>query len=126
MNLQHKAHSKGLISLHRYRIDVQFEAHPKDEPYINKSIDMYETLVVICGDDQATRNFSRTVADSMVDADSTSMDAMNEETSETPPPHRIVEDHSCDGPRYTGMIIPTHVGIASVITVGHLPNDTFS
>ncbi|MQL85088.1 hypothetical protein Taro_017601 [Colocasia esculenta] len=69
-------------------------AHPKDEPYINKSIDMYEELVIICGDDQATGSFSRTVADSMVDVDSTSVDTVNEETSETPPPPRSIEDHS--------------------------------
>lgn len=55
---------------------------------------MYEELVVICGDDQATGSFSRTVADSVVDVDSTSVDAVNEETSETPPPPRSVEDHS--------------------------------
>ncbi|MQM08880.1 hypothetical protein Taro_041738 [Colocasia esculenta] len=69
-------------------------AHPKDEPYINKFIDMYEELVVICGDDQAMGSFSRTVVDSVVDVDGTSIDIVNEETLETPPPPRIVEDHS--------------------------------
>ncbi|MQM12968.1 hypothetical protein Taro_045889 [Colocasia esculenta] len=66
-------------------------AHPKDEPYINKSIEMYEELVVIYGDDQVTRSFSRTVADPVVDIDITSV---NEETSETSHTPRSVEDHS--------------------------------
>ncbi|MQL93666.1 hypothetical protein Taro_026305 [Colocasia esculenta] len=76
------------------RPSTRAPAHLKDGPYINKSIHMYEELVVICGDDQATGSFSRTVEDFVVDVDSTSVDAVNEETSETPPPPRIVEDHS--------------------------------
>ncbi|MQM20056.1 hypothetical protein Taro_053069, partial [Colocasia esculenta] len=83
-----------MITMDEDTFNEYIAAHPKDEPYINKSIDMYEELVVICADDQATGSFSRTVADSVVDVDSTSMDAVNEETSETPPPPRSVEDHS--------------------------------
>ncbi|MQL70602.1 hypothetical protein Taro_002929 [Colocasia esculenta] len=83
-----------LITMDDDTFNEYIAAHPKDEPYINKSIDMYEELVVICGNDQATRSFSRAVANSVVDVDSTSVDAVNEETSETPPPPRIVEDHS--------------------------------
>ncbi|MQM08670.1 hypothetical protein Taro_041526 [Colocasia esculenta] len=82
------------ITMNEDTFNEYIVAHPKDEPYINKSIDMYEELVVICGDDQAMGSFSRTVADSVVDVDSTSVDAVNEETSETPPPPRSVEDHS--------------------------------
>ncbi|MQL95291.1 hypothetical protein Taro_027954 [Colocasia esculenta] len=55
---------------------------------------MYEELIVIHDHDQAKGSFSRTVADSVVDVDSTSVDAVNDETSKTPPRPRIVEDHS--------------------------------
>ncbi|MQM04193.1 hypothetical protein Taro_036987 [Colocasia esculenta] len=82
-----------MITMDEDTFNEYIAAHPKDKPYINKSIDMYEELVVICGDDQATGSFSRTVADSVVDVDSTSVDARNEETSETPTPPKIV-DHS--------------------------------
>ena len=30
----------------------------------------------------------------------------------------------CDDPPYTGTIIPIHVDIMNVVTVGHLPNTT--
>ncbi|MQL72925.1 hypothetical protein Taro_005277 [Colocasia esculenta] len=90
-------------------VDNSEKAHPKDEPYINKSIDMCEELVVICGDDQATGSFSRTVVDSMVDVDSTSMDVVNEETSETPPPHRIVEDHSTSSEQIIFLLLFSRV-----------------
>ncbi|MQM10789.1 hypothetical protein Taro_043686, partial [Colocasia esculenta] len=83
-----------MITMDEDTFNEYIAAHPKDEPYINKSIDMYEEFVVICGDDQATRSFSRTVADSVADVDSTSVDVVNEETSETPPPPWSVEDHS--------------------------------
>ncbi|MQM15996.1 hypothetical protein Taro_048952 [Colocasia esculenta] len=82
-----------MITMDADTFNEYIAAHRKDEPYINKSIDMYEELVVICGDDQATGSFSRTVADSVVDVDSTSVDAVNEETSKTPPPPWSVEDH---------------------------------
>ncbi|MQM06859.1 hypothetical protein Taro_039688, partial [Colocasia esculenta] len=65
-----------------------------DGTHILASIPSDISILRSCGEDQATGSFSRTVADSVVDVDSTSVDVVNEETSETPPPPRSVEDHS--------------------------------
>uniref|UniRef100_A0A1D1YDQ9 Peptide deformylase 1 n=1 Tax=Anthurium amnicola TaxID=1678845 RepID=A0A1D1YDQ9_9ARAE len=42
-------------------------ANPKDEPFVNKTIDFYEEMCIICGDYQATKGFVKGLTDEISD-----------------------------------------------------------
>ncbi|KAK1310360.1 hypothetical protein QJS10_CPA08g01087 [Acorus calamus] len=58
------------------------QALPKDEPYLNKPIEMYDEMIIICGDDQATGSFARAVSEPVVDVDARSNFGANNDESE--------------------------------------------
>ncbi|KAK1322393.1 hypothetical protein QJS10_CPA03g01907 [Acorus calamus] len=58
------------------------QAHPKDEPYLNKPIEMCDEMIIICGDDQATGSFAQAMSEPVVDVDARSNFGANNDESE--------------------------------------------
>lgn len=52
-------------------------AHPRDEPFINKSIDMYDEMVILCGDDYPIGNSVDGTADNFEELPATASDEVN-------------------------------------------------
>ncbi|KAK1293492.1 hypothetical protein QJS10_CPB17g00341 [Acorus calamus] len=47
-----------MITMDNDAYNEYVQAHVKDEPYLNKPIEMYDEMMIICGDDQATGSFA--------------------------------------------------------------------
>ncbi|KAK1311894.1 hypothetical protein QJS10_CPA07g00451 [Acorus calamus] len=43
-----------MITMDNDAYNEYVQAHVKDEPYLNKPIEIYDEMMIICGDDQAT------------------------------------------------------------------------
>ncbi|XP_040948110.1 uncharacterized protein [Gossypium hirsutum] len=74
-----------MITCDRATYDAAVMAHKKYEPFLNKSIDDYDEMVVVVGKDMATGSFARTFTDIDLDdgnEDSMPVDCNNEEAEE--------------------------------------------